>query len=58
MVGKVHYNPHHEVIRVDRETTKLRVAYYASAREERTTPSLNDCLYAVPLLSPLFMTSC
>ena len=34
-VGKVHYIPHHEVIRVDKETTKLRVVYDASARAEK-----------------------
>lgn len=52
-VGKVHYIPHHEVIRVDKETTKLRVVYDASAQSGRNTPSLNDCLYAGPPLSPL-----
>ena len=51
-VGKVHYIPHHEVIRVDKETTKLRVVYDASARAGRNSPSLNDCLYAGPPLSP------
>ncbi|XP_068720408.1 uncharacterized protein [Montipora capricornis] len=50
-VGKVHYIPHHEVIRVDKETTKLRVVYDASAKAQSTTPSLNDCLYAGPPLS-------
>ena len=52
-VGKVHYIPHHEVIRVDKETTKLRVVYDASAKAQSTTPSLNDCLYAGPPLSSL-----
>ena len=51
-VGKVHYIPHHEVIRVDKETTKLRVVYDASARAGKNSPSLNDCLYAGPPLSP------
>ena len=43
-VGEVHYIPHHEVIRVDKETTKLRVVYDASVKAQSTTPSLNDCL--------------
>jgi len=51
-VGKVHYIPHHEVIRVDKETTRLRVVYDASARAGKNSPSLNDCLYAGPPLSP------
>ncbi|XP_068680553.1 uncharacterized protein [Montipora foliosa] len=51
-VGKVHYIPHHKVIRVDKETTK-RVVYDASAKAQSTTPSLNDCLYAGPPLSSL-----
>ena len=52
-VGKVHYLPHHEVIRVDKDTTKLHIVYDASARSGRNTPSLNDCLYAGPPPSPL-----
>jgi len=50
-VGKVYYIPRHEVIRVDKETTKLRVVYDASARAGKNSPSLNDCLYAGPPLS-------
>ncbi len=52
-VGRVHYIPHHEIIRSDKQTTKLRVVYDASAKSERELPSLNDCLYAGPPLSPL-----
>lgn len=44
--GEVHYIPHHAVIRKDKETTKLRVVYDASARTDG--PSLNECLYAGP----------
>ena len=44
---RVHYLPHHAVVRHDRETTKLRVVYDASARS-REVPSLNNCLYAGP----------
>ena len=40
--GKVHYLPHHAVIRRDKETTKLCVVYDASARSGG--PSLNDYL--------------
>ncbi len=50
-VGKVHYLPHHEVIRLDKSTTKIRVVYDASCK--RNGLSLNDCLYAGPPLTPL-----
>ena len=50
-VGKVHYLPHREVIRLDKDTTKLRVVYDASAK--RGGPSLNDCLYSRPPLTPM-----
>ena len=47
-VGKVHYIPHHTVIRRDEATTKPRVVYDASARSNGV--ALNDCLYTgVPL---------
>ena len=45
-ISKLHYLPHHGVIRDDKTTTKLRIVYDASAKT--TGPSLNDCLYASP----------
>ena len=50
-VGKVHYLPHREVIRLDKDTTKLCVVYGASAKHGG--PSLNDCLYSGLPLTPM-----
>ena len=49
-VGRVHYIPHREVIR-DRETTRVRIVYDASAKVKNGI-SLNDCLETGPCLLP------
>ena len=48
-VGRVHYSPHHAVIRRDKETTKLRIVYDVSCKSSGT--SLKDCLFTGPSLS-------
>ena len=50
---KVHYLPHHAVIRNEAKTTKIRVVYDASSKEGKVGVSLNDCLHVGPALSPL-----
>ena len=51
-VGKVHYLPHHGVVRRDALTTNLRIVFDASSRATSEDPSLNDCLYSGPALTP------
>ena len=48
-VGRVHYIPHHAVIRRDKLTTKLRIVYDSSTKSDCV--AFNDCLYAGPPLA-------
>ena len=48
--GQYHYIPHHPVIREDKNT-KVRFVFDASAKS--VGPSLNECLYKSPQLTPL-----
>ena len=46
----IHYIPHMGVVREDKETTKLRLVYDASAKTPKNGPSLNDHIHAGPCL--------
>ena len=48
--GVEFYLPHKPVVRETAKTTKVRIVYDASAKEQRDSPSLNDCLYPGPPL--------
>ena len=50
--GKVTYLPHHDIIREDKVSTKLRIVYDASAKD-RNGISSNDCLYKGPYMSTM-----
>ena len=46
----IHYIPHQPVIREDAESTKLRIVYDCSAKQNPQQPSLNGCLETGPAL--------
>ena len=50
-LGEIHYIQHHPVIWDDKTTTKIRVAFEASAKNNGR--SLNCFLYKGPHLTPL-----
>ena len=45
--------PHKPVVREAAKSTKMRIVFDASAKAERTSPSLNDCLETGPPLQNL-----
>jgi hypothetical protein len=51
--GREFYIPHKPVVRESAESTKLRIVYDASARENEKAPSLNECLETGPPLQNL-----
>ena len=50
---RIHYLPHHAVVRSDKQTTKLRVVYDASAKSEGS--SLNECLHVGPKFNQIIL---
>lgn len=50
--GKIHYMPHHGVIRENKATTKIRIVYDGSAHEGDDHTSINSCLRQGPNLIP------
>ena len=47
-----YFSPHNGVIQSDRETTKLRVVFDGSAKSDKSTASINECLEKGPNLVP------
>ena len=52
VVSKTHYLPHHPVIRDDKDTTRVRIVFDASAKVTQNSPSLNNVLHVGPSLIP------
>ena len=51
-----HYLPHREVIREDKQTTKMRIVYDCSSKLANNVSSLNECLHKGPSLSQKSIT--
>ena len=54
---RVHYLPHHAVIRRERQTTKLRIVYDGSARDGDEAHSLTDVLKTGPNYIPILLNT-
>lgn len=50
--GQTHYLPYQAIIRTDTLTTKLRAVFDASAKVKPACPSLSDCIYIGPPMTP------
>ena len=48
--SKIHYMPHHCILRLNKPTTKVRIVYDGSFKRYKQELSLNDCLYVGPQL--------
>lgn len=46
----VHYIQHHAVIRLNNNTTKVRIVYDASAKMKKGNKSLKECMYWGPVI--------
>jgi len=55
--ARVHYLPHHAVIRREQQTTKLRIVYDGSARDGDEAHSLNDVLKTGPNYIPMLLNT-
>ncbi len=49
---RVHYMPHHAVVREDKSTTKVRIVFNGSAKSKKEELSINDCLERGPNIMP------
>jgi len=45
-----HYIPHHAILTPEKETTKIRIVYDASAKTKKSNLSLNECLHRGPVI--------